>query len=319
MKLLFVLMSMFTFTFANYVELYRVSGIDAVKDTFERVLQTKSYWDDTLKNKDVRYGYYESIDAVLLCTKSNKELTLYKKEKNKFAKSFSSEVLIGKKNGDKKKEGDLKTPVGVYKLTQRLTKVDPFYGPLALVTSYPNVYDKVKKKTGYGIWIHGLPKNQKRDNFTRGCVALDNGRLETLNSKFDYKKSILILSEKEQKLITKDDISKILSQIYQWKSAWENSELDKYISFYSKDFKNLNGLNLNKFKKRKARIFKRSKDKKIYIKNINISPYPSMKNESLFRIIMDEDYKAKYYKFKGKKELYVRLNSNGKISILTED
>ncbi len=318
MKLLVGLIVLNSFVFANFVDLYRSHGINAVKDKFDEIIQTKSYWDNYLKNKDVKYGYYESINSVLVCNKNQKEIVLYKKEKDNFIKNFSSTVFIGEANGDKQREGDLKTPSGVYKLTQRLTKIDSFYGPLALVTSYPNLYDRVKKKSGSGIWIHGLPIDKKRDNFTKGCVALDNEKLKILNSKFNYKKTIIILNENKLPVITKRDISNILSQVFIWKNAWQKGNLKKYLSFYAKDFKKEKGLNLEKFSQRKARIFKRTKNKYIYLSNINISPYANGQNKLLFKIIMDEDYKAKYYKFKGKKELYIELLNDGKISILTE-
>jgi murein L,D-transpeptidase YafK len=78
-------------------------------------------------------------------------------------------------------------------------------------------------------------------------------------------------------------------------------------------------MNFKKFKVRKTRIFKTAKDKKIKLYNINISPYSNSQGKSLFRITMDEDYQARYYKFKGIKELYVELKADGKISILIED
>ncbi len=37
----------------------------------------------------------------------------------------------------------------------------------------------------------------------------------------------------------------------------------------------------------------------------------------MFKIVMDEDYKTKYYTFVGKKELYIELKDN-KIEILAE-
>ncbi len=318
MKLLIILLFFNSFIYASLVEIYRSGGIDAVQKQLDKIIQTKSYWSKYLKNHDVKYGYYESIDSILVCNKSNKDLVLYKKDNNKFNKSFSTSVFLGKANGDKQKEGDLKTPIGVYKLTNKLTKLDPFYGPLALVTSYPNLYDKVKNKSGSGIWIHGLPQDKKRDNFTKGCVALENEELKDLNSKINYKKSIILLSQKELKTITTNDISNILSQIYIWKNAWQKGDIKKYLSFYNKDFKQTNGMDLQSFSKRKTRIFKKTNSKTIKLTNINISPYANIAKKALFKIVMDEDYKARYYKFKGKKELYIELKNNGNISILTE-
>ncbi len=317
MRLLYSIIFINTFVYANFLELYRSHGIDAVKQKFDKIIQTKDYWDTYLKSHDVRYGYYESVDSILICNKNTKDLNLYTKKNEQFNKSFSSSVFIGEVNGDKQKEGDLKTPIGVYNLTQRLTKLDSFYGPLALVTSYPNLYDKVKNKSGHGIWIHGLPFDKKRDDFTKGCVALDNDKLKTLNSKIDYKKSIILLSENKIKDISKKDISSILSQVYSWKEAWQTGDFKTYMTFYDKNFIQPNGMNYEKFHQRKSRIFKRAKNKKIILKNINISPYANMQGKAIFKILMDEDYTAKYYKFKGKKELYIELK-NDKMFILTE-
>jgi len=318
MKIILSILIFNSFICADFIELYRLHGIDAVKKEFDKQMKTKRYWDKYLLNNDVRYGYYESIESVLVCTKRDKEIVLHVRDNKKFKQAFKSSVLIGKKTGDKRKEGDLKTPVGVYKLTKKLTKLDPFYGPLALVTSYPNLYDKVKKKSGSGIWIHGLPFDKKRDNFTKGCVALDNQKLKQLNSKIDYKKSILLLTEDKLAKVSKDDIGNILYQIFIWKDAWQNGDIDTYLSFYDESFSQVNGMTLSSFIIKKTRIFKRARDKKISLTNINISPYASKKHEKIFRILMDEDYKAKYYKFKGTKELYIKLSSDGKISILTE-
>ena len=45
--------------------------------------------------------------------------------------------------GKKEFEGDKKTPEGSYDLVQKRTGLDQFYGPLALVTSYPNNFDQI--------------------------------------------------------------------------------------------------------------------------------------------------------------------------------
>ncbi len=318
LKLLISLLILNTFVFASIVEIYRTNGIDAVKKELDRLIQTKKYWSGFLKDNDVRFGYYESIDSVLVCNKNNKDLVLYKKDKKSFKKAFNSSIFVGKANGDKQVEGDLKTPIGVYNLTKKLTKVDTFYGPLALVTSYPNLYDKVKKKTGHGIWIHGLPIDEKRDDYTKGCVALDNTKLETLSAQIDHKKSVVLLSQDETKNITVDDISSIISQVYSWKDAWQTGDINKYLSFYDQEFRQVNGTNIRTFSQRKRRIFKSSGKKTINFTNINISPYANTNGKAIFKVVMDEDYKARSYKFVGEKELYIELKSDGSMSILTE-
>ena len=66
------------------------------------------------------------------------------------------ECIHGRVEGDKQKEGDLKTPEGVYFITQVITqKLDYMeYGPSAVALNYPNPADRLRKKTGSGIWLH---------------------------------------------------------------------------------------------------------------------------------------------------------------------
>ena len=302
-------------TSLDIVELYRTKGIKAVEKEISNQLKTKTYWDYNLKNKEVVNGYYESIQYVMICQKDLKDIRLYDTKKK--AHLFNSDVFVGKAKGDKKVEGDLKTPIGAYKLTRRITNVDPFYGPLALTTNYPNLYDKSQGKTGHGIWIHGLPLNQERDDYTQGCIALDNTKIKKLDNKINISNSVLVISEKKLNTVSKKDMSIVLSNIFQWRDAWVESDIKNYLSFYAKDFKKSNGQSLQKFSKYKKRVFSKNETKTIEFYNINIIPYPNDSNKKLFKIVMDEIYKTKNHKFNGKKELYVEV-LNDKISILTE-
>lgn len=305
------------FLFADLVDIYRTQGIDAVKLEIEKELMKKSYWDKHLKNKDIKHGYYESIEYVIVTQKDQKKLQLHRLKDNKFETLMTKDVFIGKIKGDKKTEGDLKTPTGAYSLTTKITKLDQFYGPMALVTNYPNAFDKAQKKDGHGIWIHGLPYDNKRDDYTKGCIALENGSLQTLDKNINIKNSVLIIGDKEIQEISKKDISTILSGIFSWKDAWKQSDLKNYLSFYNDDFKRGNGMSLSGFKKYKKRIFEKNEKKNIELSNINIMPYPNSLNKIMYKIVMDEDYKTRTYKFEGKKELYIELENN-RMSILAE-
>jgi len=299
----------------DMVELYRIQGINAVEKEISKQLQTQEYWNLNLQYKDVSNGYYESIRYVMICQKDLKDIILYdtKNQQN----IFSSNVFVGKSNGDKQKEGDMKTPLGAYDLTKRITKLDQFYGPIALTTNYPNIYDKSQGKTGSGIWIHGLPKSGDRDDFTKGCIALDNTKIKKLDNSISIKNSVLVISQNKLNKVLKQDISLVMSNIFSWKDAWKRSDLDKYLTFYDKNFKRSNGQNLDKFTKHKKRVFKRKEKKIIKFTNINIIPYPNDENKKIFKVIMDEVYKTQNYKYNGKKELYVEVLNN-KFKILTE-
>jgi len=316
-KLIFslILLSSSLLSNVDLIDIYRSHGIKEVEKIINKQLKSKKYWEGTLQDKNINNGYYESLKYVVMCNKKNKEIKVYDTKKDDVI--YSSTVLIGKNSGNKVKEGDLKTPTGAYKIVAKLDKLDPFYGPFALESNYPNDFDRVLNKTGHGIWIHGVPYNEKRDPFTKGCIALPNKNLKTLGSSINIKKSILIISENKSPKVKKEDIAIILSEIYKWTQAWEDSDLEKYLSFYSKDFKRKDKSGIEQFKAYKKRIFEKSKYKTILFSDINIIPYPNDLGKKMFRITMHEDYKADNYKFVGKKILYVELVNN-KMKILFE-
>jgi murein L,D-transpeptidase YafK len=306
----------FAYSFSlDIVELYRKNGISAVQKIIEEQLTKKEYWEENLENKNLKYGYYESIEFLMLCQKNMKDIILYDTKEHK--KLLDTNVFIGKIHGDKKKEGDMKTPIGAYTLTNRLTKLDPFYGPLALTTNYPNIFDKTKGKTGHGIWIHGLPEKEDRDDFTQGCIALDNTQIKKLDNSINIDNSVLVISENDFKPAQKEHISLILSKIFSWRDAWKYSDIQVYLSFYSDEFKKSDGKNIEEFKKYKKRLFEKDEKKTIQFSNINIIPYPNDMNKTIYKVIMDELYKTNRYKYDGKKELYVEVIGE-KVQILAE-
>lgn len=316
-KILLFLLIFTSVLFADLVELYRSQGLEAVKEKLEYELTKKEYWENYLKDRNVDYGYYESKKYLLIAKKDLKQISLYKVEENNYDLLLKDDVIVGEAIGDKQEEGDLKTPVGAYEFTSKLTQVDQFYGPLALVTSYPNSFDKSLNKNGHGIWLHGMPLNEAREEYTKGCIAIDNPELEKIDSLIEHDKSIILISDKEEIKASKDEISMILSFIYQWKNAWKDSNINEYIKFYSNSFKRYNGMDFEEFKEYKQRVFSKDEEKKIKFSNINIMPYPNSLNKKMYKVLMDEDYKTRSYSFVGKKELYLELKDN-KIEILSE-
>lgn len=310
-----LLLSELLFSSIDYVDVYRQNGIKEVEKLLNKQLLNKEYWQESLKNKNLNNGYYESLKYLLVCTKDMQNISVYDTKNNNII--YESKVITGEKNGAKISEGDLKTPIGAYKLLKKLDNLDTFFGPFALTTNYPNKFDISRGKTGSGIWIHGVPFSKKRDPFTKGCIALENDKLMNLEANINLKESMLIISENKKQLSNIKDISTILSQIFTWRDAWKYSNFKKYISFYSKEFKRADGSLYKAFKKYKKRIFAKNQKKSILFTNINIIPYPNELNKNLYKISMHENYKTSSYKFIGEKVLYVELINN-KMKILFE-
>lgn len=319
-RLLFLISFLFTTNiFANkLIDLYRLEGITAVELELEKQLSKKDYWQETLKNYDTKFGYLESKKYILHSNKKEKKLFLYENKNMKLSKLFEDDVIIGEIEGDKYLEGDKKTPIGVYDLTKKRSNLDQFYGPFALVTSYPNNFDKSQNKKGHGIWIHGMPLNGDREEYTRGCIALNNENLLDLESKIDLEDAVLITSEEDFIEATKDELATILSSINKWKLTWKYSQINEYLSFYSNEFKRYNGMQIEEFSKYKKRVFSKDEDKIIRFSNINIYVYPNSLNKRLFKVFMNQYYKSDTLKFIGNKELIIEL-VDGKMKILFED
>ena len=305
---------------ASNIELltqYRLHGVKGIEQKLDKELTDKVYWNTYIQNKDTKFGYIESYTNILTCNKSKSDLLVYAKDENnsyKLRKDYSA--FTGKMKGDKRTEGDLKTPVGVYDLVRKISNVDEFYGPLAFVTSYPNIYDKYKGKTGKGIWIHGLPLHEKRDTFTKGCIAIGNNHIECLNKNLNIKKTLLIINEEcNYTKASKEELATVLAQLYAWRYAWKYNNLNDYISFYSPDFIRFDGMEYKRFKRYKKRIFSKNEQKSILFTELNVIPYPQ--HAHTFKIIFHEFYKSNSFTFQGKKTLIVKLD-NSKMKIITE-
>ncbi len=310
---IFLIFLLFTISLysQDLVNTYRFNGINKVQTILEQKIQSKSYWIDKLKNQNVIYGYYERSSFILLCNKSLKILKIYKVQngENKELLKFNN-IIVGK-FGQKHKEGDLITPIGVYSLKYKIIPKNTFYGPLAFVISYPNLYDKLHNHDGYGIWIHGKPLDGERGDVSKGCIVLNNSDLIKLSNTISYANTVLQIYQSPI-FATKKDIASILSMLYQWRYAWEKSNFKKYLSFYDKDFKRSNHDNLNKFIQYKKNIFKLREHQKvkIFFKKITIVPYQNFKNIDMYRVSFYEKYYAPNFTFKGDKEIFVRKRGN---------
>jgi len=319
--LLFGIFVLFFFSFsslhANALTQYREYGIKNIAKEMDLDLANREYWDDYLADINTSFGYIESYKNILLCDKSKSILTFYQKDDSDAYKLIRTyNAFTGKFKGKKHKEGDLKTPDGVYTLTQKLSKVDPFYGPMAFVTSYPNIYDKYQNNDGSGIWIHGLPIDQERDDFTKGCIAIDNKNIECLDRHINISQTVLIIHEKGKiNSVSKDALSDILSQLYAWRYAWIYNDLQSYLDFYDSNFIRFDGMDKKKFSRYKKRIFAKNENKTILFNNINVVPYPGTQN--IYSIAFFERYKSDSFAFSGEKTLIVKLE-NSSIRIITE-
>lgn len=330
MRFLFIFFIVFEAIFSidkdtiKIIESYRTQSPEQTKKLIESYFLNKNYWLSFLEGKNLEFGYFEGYDFIFVSDKSKPNLTLYKIQNNSIKdKIKSSSALVGKGSGHKQKSGDLTTPIGVYDFTDKLRNLPPYYGPLAFTTDYPNNFDKSRKKTGYGIWIHGLPLDGNREELnTKGCIAIENNILSEYGKLVDYKNAVLLTFENTIEYSNINEIASIFSSLFAWKKAWTDNNLEKYLSFYSNDFVKPDGMNFTQFKNYKKLIFEKKEEKQIDFKNISIILYPNEENRRMFRISFNQDYTAykngkKTYTSNNMKIIFVELTANG-FKILSE-
>lgn len=197
----------------------------------------------------------DSINNVLLVDKSKQQMFVVHSEAPKSMEVIRTfRITTGRNDGDKRIEGDLKTPEGIYYIVGSIPdeKLPPKYGPLALILNYPNFVDRLFERTGSNIWIHGRDEEIK-DNLTEGCVSLDNGNILELQPYIEINETPVIIADELAKL---DEKSYLLldnywnNQLSRWATAWQEGDTLSYFNFYSEDFR-ANGLDYNGFKRKK--------------------------------------------------------------------
>jgi len=149
---------------------------------------TTSYWAASLLIivSAAKHASGESTVDRVIINKAKRELLLM--HADKAVKSYR--VALGRNPvGPKTKQGDGKTPEGVYSISGRNAS-SAFHR--ALRVSYPNSADRAQAKRlgvapGGDIMIHGLPNGQGyigkvhlQTDWTEGCIAVTNAEIEEI-------------------------------------------------------------------------------------------------------------------------------------------
>ena len=152
-------------------------------------------------------------------------------------------VTLGKNGVDKIREGDQKTPIGVYHVTANLprSKLTDFYGAGAFPINYPNEWDKRRSRTGHGIWLHGVPSDvySRAPNASDGCIVLANGDLEAVGKMLQVGLTPVIIADEiewSDARSVEAERSSLAGTLEQWRSDWQSRDTERYLAHYSKRF-----------------------------------------------------------------------------------
>lgn len=165
----------------------RGNGIAALQQTVEAHKQElKSKEDEIVRlQQEVFAARKGSADRILI-EKKERRLTLF--SKGKVLKTYRI-ALGGNPDGPKERQGDNKTPEGIYRIDSR--NRDSRYH-LSLHISYPNEKDKKRAQElgvspGGDIMIHGIKNGlawvgdlHREVDWTQGCIAVTNQEIEEI-------------------------------------------------------------------------------------------------------------------------------------------
>ncbi|MDH5666080.1 MAG: L,D-transpeptidase [Nitrosopumilus sp.] len=232
-------------------------------------------------------------------------------------------ISSGKKGAIKQKEGDKKTPLGVYYVTEHIpdNKLPDFYGTGAYPINYPNDWDKRLGKTGYGIWLHGTPT----DTYSRpplasdGCVALSNPDFSALKPFIEVGKTPVVITNGIDWLDQNEWQEKqksFLSLLKQWEQDWESLKTSRYLSHYSKSFKSGNKSYWS-WAKHKIKVNKHKSFINVDLSDISIYRYPGARDTVV--INFRQQYKSSNFTQKAtEKKQYWRKEKDGNWRIIYE-
>ena len=227
-------------------------------------------------------------------------------------------VTIGKNGLEKLREGDKKTPVGVYHVVSRLPKdkLTDFYGSGAYPISSPNEWDQMRGREGHGIWLHGTP----RDTYSRpprasdGCIVLANQDLEALAEKLQIGSTPIVIADSidwakpEEVEALRSDLA---SSIENWRRDWESRNTDAYLRHYARKFTS-NGLNLAQWSAQKHQVNAGKSWIKVRVSDMSLLLYPG--KEEMAVATFEQDYASSNLSNRMmKRQYWIRENNKWRI------
>lgn len=167
-----------------------------------------------------------NVRHVVVVDASHSRLYVFEQQPGGLQLIRSFYASIGQAGFDKRFEGDLRTPLGVYFITSRLDdqQVEELYGIGALPLNYPNEHDRRLGRTGSGIWLHGVPRSAyaRSPYATEGCVALANDDMAYLMGVLETRRTPVVIADEVRWVRPADQASERGSfdtLLSQWRQA----------------------------------------------------------------------------------------------------
>ncbi|MBI3544784.1 MAG: L,D-transpeptidase family protein [Deltaproteobacteria bacterium] len=260
--------------------------------------------------------------SVVLVDKATHSISLGAYDGGRIEIKKKFHVTLGKAQGDKVAEKDLKTPEGIYFLTTKLTppSLKKKFGAMAFMVNYPNPIDQLAGKTGYDIMLHSTddPPRLKRDYDSEGCVVIGDDEISEIDKEVKLGLTpIIIYPELKQEYLAPTSQAEVRQAFDRWLGAWNGKDLETYIGSYSQKF-HYSGMNIKQYRAHKASLNQRYAEIKVRAENLRFYAHPKYDVAS-FTMYYESKLKngAKGFRSAGTKHLYF-VKEDGALRILDE-
>jgi murein L,D-transpeptidase YafK len=210
-------------------------------------------------------GYFLELPAdvhtAILVDLRRSRLFLYRRQNDQWRLESDWYSSSGRQEGEKRTEGDARTPIGAYVAQHPIPKgkLTDFYGSGAYPLNYPSTWDRLQKRTGHGIWIHGSPTStySRPPKASGGCVVLSNPDFEALGKSIEPGHTPVVVADGAQWMApSRFEAARreLLEAVEGWRKAWESRDVDRYLSWYGSAFRSGSGQDLSSWEEQKRKV-----------------------------------------------------------------
>ncbi|MBV8465499.1 MAG: L,D-transpeptidase family protein [Burkholderiales bacterium] len=224
-------------------------------------------------------------------------------------------ATIGRLGFDKTREGDQRTPIGVYFVTGHMPREQldhtmgasaELFGVGAWPISYPNDWDRQQGRTGSGIWLHGVPYDtySRAPHASNGCVALTNPDMTALGSYLTPGTPVIITPSvewlsTEQWQARRDNAQ---AELEHWRQDWESLNTPRYLDHYGSDFR-VGSTDINSWRAQKTAVNAGKTWAKIKLDGVSLFTYPTTSGNMLMANFA-QDYESSNLSNKMQKRVF---------------
>ncbi len=221
-------------------------------------------------------------------------------------------ISLGKNGVQKQREGDQKTPIGIYTIVSSREKLPDFYGGGAYPISYPNEWDRRNGRNGHGIWLHGTPsETYSRPPFaTDGCVVLTNDDFARLARFVDVGRTPVVIGttvEWQEARRWEAQREDFLEAFGQWKSDWESLDTGRYLANYGADFRS-DGKDRAGWVAHKRKVATGKTWVKVGVSQVSLFAYPGA--TPVMMVTFEQDYRSNNLSNRTQKRQYWSREGN---------